>query len=373
MKVGIVCPYSPFRPGGVQAQVAGQVIELTKRGYSVRIITPRPQGYTDPPPPGMIFIGQSRRIHTPQHTTAEISMVSNPEVVDQVLSTEQFDLLHIHEPLIPILALQLLNKIECPTIGTFHAALPDTFLAQAVAGSIGPYKRSIFKRLNLVTAVSQAATSYIADDIDPATTHFIPNGIDLNSYAMKEHVTRDPTSILYVGRLEKRKGVRYLLAAFAELQRSMPDATLIIAGDGPERNMLTSRARQLKLNGVSFLGQVDEAQKRQLLASCGLFTSPALYGESFGVVLLEAMAAGAVTVAGDNSGYASVLIGTGRLSLVGPKSGVEYARRMELLMTDLTLQKAWRGWAAAQVKRFDYRSVVDEFEKLYHQLVQAPR
>jgi phosphatidylinositol alpha-mannosyltransferase len=330
MKIGIVCPYSPFRPGGVQAQVEGQVAELEKRGYSVRIITPRPQGYTDAPPPGMIFIGQSRRIHTPQHTTAEISMVSNPEVVDQVLRDEQFDVLHIHEPLIPILALQLLNKIECPTIGTFHAALPDTFLAQAVAGSIGPYKRSIFKRLNVVTAVSQAATSYIADDIDPATTHFIPNGIDLSSYESEPHLTRDQSSILYVGRLEKRKGVRYLLAAFAHLKRTMPDATLIIAGDGPERNMLTSRARQLKLTGVTFLGQVDEAEKRRLLATCGLFTSPALYGESFGVVLLEAMAAGAVTVAGDNSGYASVLIGTGRLSLVGPKAAEEYAHRMEL-------------------------------------------
>src|SRR5471030_2321145 len=97
LKIGIVCPYSPFRPGGVQAQVEGQVKELTSRGYDVRVITPRPQGFSDAPPKDMIFIGQSRRIHTPQHTTAEVSMVSNPEFVDQVLASEKFDVLHIHE------------------------------------------------------------------------------------------------------------------------------------------------------------------------------------------------------------------------------------------------------------------------------------
>jgi phosphatidyl-myo-inositol alpha-mannosyltransferase len=354
-------------------QVEGQVNELTRRGYDVRVITPRPQGYTEAPPENMIFIGQSRRIHTPQHTTAEVSMISNPEVVDQVLASEKFDVLHIHEPLIPILALQLLNKVECPTVGTFHAALPDTLLAQAIAGSIGPYKRSIFKRLSIVTAVSQAATSYIADDLEMATTRFIPNGIDVASFAAPKTSIRTPHAIFYVGRLEKRKGVRFLLMAFAEVQRVLPDATLLIAGDGPERNMLKSRVRQLKLVGVEFLGAVDEDEKRRLLATCGVFTSPAIYGESFGVVLLEAMAAGAVTVAGDNDGYKSVLTGTGRLSLIAPKLTDEYARRLILLLTDEPLASLWRSWAAREVSRYSYAAVADEYEKLYAQLVHASK
>lgn len=355
------------------AQVDGQVRELTRRGYDVKVITPRPQSYVGVPPDGYIFIGQSRRIHTPQHTTAEISIISNPEVVDQAFRDENFDVLHIHEPLIPILALQLLNKITCPTVGTFHAALPDTFLAQAIAGSIGPYKRSIFKRLDVVTAVSQTATSYITDDIDPKTTNFIPNGINVDSFVTRNQKDRDPLSVLYVGRLEKRKGLRYLLAAFARLQQLLPEATLQVAGDGPERNMLTSRARQLKLSGVTFLGQVDEKEKRRLLSRCGLFTSPALYGESFGVVLLEAMAAGAVTVAGNNSGYESVLSGTGRLSLVAPKMAEEYARRMQLLLTNAALRDVWRAWASAEVRKFDFASVVDEYEKIYRELVPVAR
>jgi phosphatidylinositol alpha-mannosyltransferase len=176
-------------------------------------------------------------------------------------------------------------------------------------------------------------------------------------------------AVLYVGRLEKRKGVRYLLAAFAEVQKGLPEAQLWIAGDGPERSMLESRVRQLKLRRVKFFGAVPDREKRDLLARCGLFTSPALYGESFGVVLLEAMAAGVPVVAGDNSGYRSVLTGTGRLSLADPKLRGEYSRRLVLMLTDNKLRTVWQEWAAAEIGKYDFGPIVDSYEQLYHQLV----
>jgi len=366
MKIGVVCPYSPFRPGGVQMQVASQIEILQARGHDVQLITPRPQDYTGQAPEGMIFLGQSRRIRTPQHTTAEVSMITDGETVESVVAAQNFDVLHIHEPLIPILALQLLNRVNCPAVGTFHAALPDTFLAQVIAGSIGPYKRSVFKRLGVVTAVSEAATSYIKDDVDLDKVTFIPNGIEVEAFA--EEAVREPLAVLYVGRLEKRKGVRYLLSAFAQVQAALPEAQLWIAGDGPERAMLTARAKQLKLRQVKFLGAVPDSEKRRLLARCGLFVSPALYGESFGVVLLEAMAAGAPVVAGDNSGYQSVLTGTGRISLVDPRLRGEMARRMVLMLTDEPLRRAWRDWAAAEIGKYDFGPIVDSYERLYRQL-----
>lgn len=371
MKVGIVCPYNIFRPGGVQNQVEAQAEELKRRGYEVRVVTPKPQGHNGPAPDGVVFVGQSARIRAPQHTLADVSAVGGNEA-EQALEAEQFDLLHIHEPLIPILAMQLLSKVDCPTIGTFHAALPDTFLAQAIAGSIGPYKRQIFKKLNAVTAVSEAAMSYLANEMDRDSVTVIPNGINVEWFSPPE-VEREPQTALFVGRLEKRKGVRYLLAAWALVERQAREAKLVIAGDGPERNMLESRAKQLKLQRVQFLGRVSDEEKRDLLSRCAVYTSPALYGESFGIVLLEAMAAGAVTVAGSNPGYESVLTGTGRLSLVDPKSATELARRLVLLMSDPPLRKTWQTWAQREVRRYDFRSVVDAYEQLYRRLAPARR
>lgn len=371
MKVGIVCPYNIFRPGGVQNQVEVQAAELRKRGYEVRVVTPRPQGHNEPVPKGVVFVGQSARIRAPQHTLADVSAVGGTEA-EQALVAEKFDVLHIHEPLIPILAMQLLAKVNCPTIGTFHAALPDTFLAQVIAGSIGPYKRQIFKKLDAVTAVSKAAMSYLENEMESDSVQVIPNGIDVEWFS-QAGAERDEQTAVFVGRLEKRKGVRYLLSAWAILEQQLPEAKLLIAGDGPERNMLESRARQLKLQRVWFLGRVSDEEKRDLLGRASVFVSPALYGESFGIVLLEAMAAGAVTVAGANPGYESVLTGTGRMSLVEPKMSTELARRLVLLMTDQPLRKTWQAWAKREVQEYDFGSVVDEYEKLYKRLVPARR
>jgi glycosyltransferase involved in cell wall biosynthesis len=373
MKIGIVCPYSLAKSGGVQNQVAAQAAELARRGHTVRVITPRPQGYAQEAPAGTIFIGQSARIRTPQHTSADVSGLVNTDVIDQMLAREQFEVLHVHEPLIPMLGLQLLNRVACPAVGTFHAALPDTFLAQIIAGSIGPYKRSIFKRLAAMTAVAEAATSYLGNEVDREALRIIPNGITLAEFRPAPGTVREPATVLYVGRLEKRKGVRYLLEAFAVLQKELPEARLVIIGDGPERAMLETRLRQLKLREVTFLGQAPDEVKRDWLARCTVFTAPALYGESFGIVLLEAMAAGAVTVAGVNRGYEAVLAGTGRLSLVDPKATVAYARRLALLMTDQKLRTVWQEWAAETIPQYDFAVVVDKYEALYRDLAPGSK
>lgn len=370
MKIAIICPYNIFFPGGVQNHVFNQAAELRHRGHEVRIITPRPQGHVDDPPEGVIFLGRSGRIRA-QHTAADISASVDVDLIDQILARENFDLLHVHEPLIPFLSLQILSRVTCPTVGTYHAALPDTLLAKSMAGSIGPYKRSVFRHLTAVTAVSKAATSFILDDMDEAAITIIPNGINVGQFAVPADTKRDENTFLYVGRLEKRKGVRYLLDAFAVVQQNVPAAKLIVAGDGPERNMLEARTRQRKLANVQFLGHITDEKKVELLATCTVFVSPAPYGESFGIVLLEAMAAGAVTVAGANPGYESVLVGTGGISLVNPRMTQEFARRLELLGSDATLQEVWRKWAKGEVQKYSYKKIVDRYLDLYRSLVPA--
>jgi phosphatidylinositol alpha-mannosyltransferase len=368
MKIGIVCPYNIYMPGGVQAHIEGQIKELRSRGHSVTLITPRPAGYTEDPKEGTVFVGRSTRIKA-QQTWSDIAASVDTDVIDLLLEKSQFDIIHIHEPLIPFLASQILGRLQCPAIGTFHAAIPDTFLAKAVVGSTGPYKRGIMKHLSAVTAVSKAAADSIDDLVDPSQIIIIPNAIDAAQFALTAN--RDPNMILYIGRLEKRKGVKYLLTAFSDLLKVLPDATLIIAGDGPERGSLEAKVRSLKLSSkVKFLGHISDERKVSLLARCQVFTSPAVFGESFGIVLLEAAAAGAVTVAGNNPGYESVLVGPGRLSLVDVKGSGEYARRLELLMTEPALQAVWRHWAAGYVKNFSYSKLAASYEHLYEQQVK---
>ena len=170
---------------------------------------------------------------------------------------------------------------------------------------------------------------------------------------------------MYVGRLETRKGVKYLLKAFAILSSKYPDVNLIIAGDGPNRDKLKQLSSELGLKNVSFLGYIDDEKKLELLSHADLFCSPALFGESFGIVLLEAMASGTVTVAGSNSGYIDVMKDLGTVSIVDPQQTEEFARRLELLLFQEDIRSLWKKWAKDYVKQFSYPNVIDQYETLY--------
>jgi phosphatidylinositol alpha-mannosyltransferase len=169
-----------------------------------------------------------------------------------------------------------------------------------------------------------------------------------------------------VGRLENRKGVKHLVDAFNLLHSNNPDTRLVIAGDGPDRDKLTERVYELGLSHVvEFLGYISEAEKIRNLHAADLFCAPALYGESCGIVLLEAMATGLVTVAGNNPGYATVMKGFGALSLVNPKDSAEFARRLDLLLRENDLRKLWRNWAKEEIKAYSPKRIVDRYEAVY--------
>ena len=149
-----------------------------------------------------------------------------------------------------------------------------------------------------------------------------------------------------------------------------PHVSLVIAGNGPDREKLEALARDLELKNVTFLGFIEEKEKIQYLRKADLFCSPALYGESFGIVLLEAMATGTVTVAGDNPGYESVMKGLGALSLVNPKHHAEFARRMEMLLGEPELRRLWRQWATEQLPQYSYTAIVDQYEAVYEMALE---
>jgi phosphatidylinositol alpha-mannosyltransferase len=368
MKIGLVCPYNIERSGGVLEVILALQSGLQKRGHSVKIITPYPRNHDLEPRPDVIFAGTSTDFRTLSFssTTSQVSSTADTEKIDAMLAAERFDVLHFHEPWMPLLSRQLAQRSTCVNIGTFHAKVTSAMMSRAILKVVTPYLRSVLEYLHELTAVSPAGAEYVLGLTDQPIT-IIPNGIDLKRYrsvALKKPPA-SPKTILFIGRLERRKGVQYLLRAYSRLVQDNPDVRLIIAGDGHERERLELMAEDLHLPNVSFLGFVSEELKLQLLGEASLFCSPAVFGESFGIVLLEAMASNAVVVAGNNAGYIDVMQELGAISLVNPHDTEEFARRLDLLLNQADLRTLWQSWAKTYVKRFDYPDIVLRYEELY--------
>ncbi len=373
MKIGLVCPYDFFRHGAVQKLVQQLDKELVARGHDVRIITPRPRSYKGEVPERMIFVGQSAKWNTPLNTTNEFGMTLELSELEDMLNAEHFDLLNVHEPEIPILGAQIAARADCPIVATFHATVPETAVGKVTELLRIPYARQIFKNLAAMTAVSDSAARFIREWAELPVT-IVPNYVDIPYYnKAPSGAVRDPHKILYIGRLEKRKGVKYLLYAFKELAERDSEVTLTIAGGGGDREKLEQWVTDNDVPRVTFLGNVDEETKLRLLHEARLFCSPAIYGESFGIVLLEAMAAHVPTVAGDNPGYACVMKDRGLLSLVNVKETEEFTRRLELLMRDDAMRKLWLDWANQEIKQYDLKTVIDQYEMVYRQAVRATK
>jgi phosphatidylinositol alpha-mannosyltransferase len=370
MKIAIYTPYNVFKSGGVQEHVISQAKILRKRGHAVTIITPRPRTRKDnEAPKGHIFLGVSARIKAPHATHSDVSMSLDNDAIDAVLAND-YDIVHVHEPLSPIAARQFLARAEGKAlrIGTFHAALPGNALGKSLVSTYKSYAKSVLPHIDVITAVSPAAVGYIQDYTDKEIA-YIPNGINKRHYRVKR-VKRDQNMILFLGRLEKRKGVRQALQAYALLKERKPEARFVIAGDGPLRKSLMQYVEDMNIEGVEFAGFVDDKYKRELLSICGVYTSPALYGESFGIVLAEAMAMAAPIVCHPNDGYKWVMQATGRLSLVDCTNLEAYADRLELMLEDDALRKVWQQWAQKHVQQFDYEKVVDAYQDLYDKFSQ---
>lgn len=358
MKIGLVCPYNITRGGGVQEVVKALQLEFTKLGHEAVVITPQPKEPYASRDHRVIFLGTATDFKSPLATTTQVSASVLTDEIDNMLEYEKFDVLHFHEPWVPVLSRQILSRSTCVNVGTVHAKLPETIASRALMRVVTPYTKPLIRYIDAFTAVSEAAAEYLRTLTDDPIK-IIPNGIHTGHFRSPAHLADLPKAktILYIGRIEKRKGVKYLLRAFQILQERQPDARLIIAGDGVDREKMQELAEELQLRNVEFLGFIDDHTKLQLLHSADLFCSPAIYGESFGIVLLEAMASGLVTVAGNNPGYESVMTGLGQLSLVDPRDSKEFAHRMELLLTDEGIRLLWKKWAKKHVKQFEYTKV----------------
>lgn len=373
LRIGILCPYDYFRHGGVQEHIRAVADELRARGHYVKVIAPTTHAGFVAKDPNVILIGVAKKINTIT-TTAELAVSASPKDIDTMFEAEKFDIIHTHEPTIPLLSRQILARSKhTKNIATFHARLPDTFVNKSVERAWYPYAKSVLKYIDATTAVSDAATTLIST-VTKQKIHIIPNGIKMSTFKYEDvpfykKYHDDIPTILYVGRLEKRKGVEYLVRAYKELITTHPDVRLVIVGDGPKRKILENMVKKFKLLNVDFLGFVSEEDKYSLLKTATVYCSPALYGESFGIVLLEAMLMRTAIVAGNNPGYESVMQDKGRLGVVDPKSTSDFEKRLEMFLFDNDVRQLFSTWAEEYVKQFDYTLIADRYESLYNKLV----
>jgi phosphatidyl-myo-inositol alpha-mannosyltransferase len=369
MKIGIVCPYDITKGGGVQEIVKSQVEGLARRGHEAYLITPRPRDHDGLPEDHVIFVGGSADLRSPGHTTVQISAGLTDDI-ERMLEQYNFDVLNFHEPWLPMLSRQILSRSQAANVATFHAKLPETVMMRTMARVVEPYTRSVLKYIDAFVAASEAGGEYVTTLTDEPVA-IIPVNIDLDKFTQRpEPASAGLKTILYVGRLEGRKGVKYLLHAFAQLQQEHKDVKLDILGDGVDRDKLEMLAADLEVKRVTFLGFRDNEEKIRRFQKADVYCSPALFGEGFGMVLLEAMATGVPAVVGDNPGYAAVMRDMGALSLVNPQDIPEFTRRLELMLYQQDIRDLWRKWAEEEVQQYSTERMIDRYETVYRQAIK---
>jgi len=331
VKIALVSPYDFAYPGGVTNHVSCLAREFNFRGHTVKILAPcsnDPSG-----PDGIEVVKCGRPVPVPSAGSVarvSLSLWLNPKI-KSVLKNEQFDIVHIHEPFMPMVPLAAVYHSPAPTIGTFHAFNEHTRRYWMWK----PLLNRVAKRLDGRIAVSPAARDYVSHHY-PGDYKIIPNGVDIapqnKSNRPFKELDDGRINILFVGRMEKRKGLRYLLGAYSTLKWEFPDLRLIVVGPGRMDSDTARMFGERNMKDVIITGSVSEKDKGRYFSSAHIFCSPATGLESFGMVLIEAMATGKPIVASDIGGYSSVVTHGKQGLLVEPRNESALAEALRTLI-----------------------------------------
>ncbi len=362
MKIGLVSPYVYPLPGGVTSHVQHLYENLRLRGHDVRIISSS-HGLQRASEGDVIRIGKG--FSMPANGSVGTITVS-PRYLKQVrdvLERERFDLLHFHEPLVPFLSPIVLRESRSVNIATFHAYSGFSPAYELTSRLLGP----IVARLDGRIAVSAAARHFI-DRYFPGDYKVIPNGVDVAFYQRAVPIARwqdGRRNILFVGRLEDRKGFIHLLKAYRILRKTGCDCRLLVAGAGPQEREARRYVMTRRLQGVEFLGRVTDDEKAQLFRTCDVYVAPSTGRESFGIVLLEAMAAGAPMVVSDIHGYKGVVRRGEQALLVPPRDSKELANAIRRLLADPALRARMSESGRARAQEFSWERVTAKVDDYY--------
>jgi phosphatidylinositol alpha-mannosyltransferase len=362
VKIGLVTPYVYPVPGGVNEHVRFLYENLRLRGHDVRIITSS-HGLQRSSEGDVIRIGKG--FSMPTNGSVGTITVS-PRYVSQVkrvLERERFDLLHFHEPFVPFLSLIVLGQSTSVNIATFHAYAGFSPAYELGSKMLPHYAAKLHGRI----AVSAAARHFV-DRFFPGDYKVIPNGVNVGRYQRAVPIARwqDGTpNLLFVGRLEDRKGLPHLLKAFRLIRKSGLEARLLVVGSGPQERESRRYVMTRGLQNVEFLGRVSDSEKAQLFKTADVFVSPATGRESFGIVLLEAMAAGAPIVCSDIHGYKGVVQRGRQAILVPPHDAKALAAGITELLVDPALRARLGASGQERAQQFSWERVTAKVDDYY--------
>lgn len=373
MKVALVCPYDWSKPGGVKAHIESLATQLNAR-HEVRVFAPMSER-SESAGRGPQVIGLGHPVPVPfNRSVAPVSL--SPLAVRQTLAALrrfQPHVVHVHEPFVPVVSVAAAAWGPRPVVATFHS-WSDRDRAYR---TIRRPARRVAGRLDARIAVSPAAQQYAggALGIPLGSFRVVPNGVNADAFTAAEPLKYlvDPTRplILFVGRLEPRKGLDVLVRAFLRLRAARPDVRLCVVGEGPERERCQRMIPPSIRPDVLFVGAVSQEELPRYHASADIFASPATGGESFGIVLLEAMAAGLPVVASDIPGYRTVLKEGRQGRLVPPSDAFALADALATFLANEKLCRAMAQQGRQTAAEYDWPVVAARIETIYHQVVRA--
>jgi phosphatidylinositol alpha-mannosyltransferase len=361
----MVCPYSLSIPGGVQAQVLGLARQLRRSGHEVRVLAPCDG---PPPEPFVTPLGDS----LPTAANGSIAPLAPDPAATlrtlRVLRDEVFDVIHVHEPLAPGPSVTTVTLHVAPTVGTFHAAGRSTSYRL-----LAPLLRRLLDRVDERVAVSKDALELVqrylggpdGSGLDRFTVLF--NGVETAAIRAAAPLPVTRPAIFFLGRHEQRKGLAVLLQAMRLLDL---DVSCWVAGDGPDTDQL--RIEYAGDARIEWLGRIDEPDKLARLRAASVVCAPSLHGESFGVVLIEAMAAGTPVVASAIDGYRNVATEGVDALLVEPGNAFALAAALERVLCEPVLAAALVAKGSDRADGFSMSRLADEYVAIYERLSSGP-
>lgn len=368
LRVGIVCPYSFDVPGGVQFHVRDLAEALLERGHDVSVLAPADD--ETPVPPYLTAAGRA----VPVRYNGSVARLSFGPVTAararKWLSAGQFDVLHLHEPVTPSLSMLALWIADGPVVATFHTSMERSRPLQVAF----PLVRQSLEKIAARIAVSEDARRTLVEHLGGDAV-VIPNGVYVDQFADAQPDPRwtgtpERPTLAFLGRLdESRKGLAVMLGAVREVLAHVPGARFLVAGRGETGEQ---QARELlgdQAGAVEFLGGVSDEDKARLLSSVDVYIAPQTGGESFGIVLVEAMSAGAAVVASDLGAFSRVLDDGAAGVLFRTGDSADLARTLVEVLADPDRRAAVVARASSVVRRYDWSAVTDQVLAVYEMAV----
>lgn len=370
MRIVQISPYSWDAPGGVQVHIRQLSSHLQQRGHDVLVLAPGDR-------PG--FRGDARIVGRPVavRTNGSVALLCmstrSSRVVRKALDTYEPDIIHVHDPLAPSTSMLATCHANAPVVATFHSYFAREHFEGRAYTALAPLLHPVWSRVTRRLAVSEAARQSVCSRMGEADVQIVPNGADVDIFATARPAALPPgRKLLFVGRLEPRKGFPVAVRAFAELAAEFSDLRLVVVGDGADRHAVGSLSPEVRAR-VHMLGRVSYESLPTYHRASDIFISPATGSESFGIVLVEAMAAGLPLVASDIAGYREVARHGREGLLVRPSDPAALAAGVRTLLNDPQRARLLGENGYLRSRAFAWDHIVDQIEGVYEEMLGAPR